>query len=272
MPGPTTPLDSLHAQGRRHVTDHCRVGPTDARLPLNRAMNERSAPRINRRGRQLLLIAVGLSALIYLVPQLQWLAQALALTGTLVHELGHGLTAILIGEQFQSMVIRPDRSGYAMYSLGTTPLQDALVALGGLLAPALCATAFYALCARPRGARLALTVFTVIMAMAVVFWVRDRFGVLYISLLAFITGYSALRLPAFSTYLGVFIACQLALSVFSRVDYLFQPGVTTAAGRVPSDTALVERGLGLPYWLCAAVLCGLSVALLIYGMRRLLRP
>jgi hypothetical protein len=70
----------------------------------------------------------------------------------------------------------------------------------------------------------------------------------------------------------LFLAVQLALSVFSRGDYLFTSVARTGAGDMPSDVARIADALFLPYWMWGG-LCGLfSVAVLVLGLWLYLRP
>jgi hypothetical protein len=64
----------------------------------------------------------------------------------------------------------------------------------------------------------------------------------------------------------LFVAVQLALSVFSRGDYLFMTEATTPAGSFPSDVANMARALGGPYWLWGLICGGFSVVSLVVGI------
>jgi membrane-associated phospholipid phosphatase len=64
----------------------------------------------------------------------------------------------------------------------------------------------------------------------------------------------------------VFLAVNLAVSVFTRGDYLFTDVAGTSRGNMPSDVANMSKALFLPYWFWGAV-CGLiSVAALCVGL------
>ena len=68
------------------------------------------------------------------------------------------------------------------------------------------------------------------------------------------------------------VAVQLALSVFSRADYLFTRVAQTATGPMPSDVARIAEALWLPYWFWG-VCCGLLSALvLLVALVAYLRP
>jgi hypothetical protein len=59
----------------------------------------------------------------------------------------------------------------------------------------------------------------------------------------------------------------MALSVFSRADYLFMREAVTAQGVGLSDTSQIAQALYLPYWFWGALIAGLSIWLLWHGLR-----
>src|ERR1700690_2678235 len=58
----------------------------------------------------------------------------LTLLSTWVHEMGHGMTALLCGGRFASLDVFANGSGLA-YTATSRPWQAGLVAAGGLVAP-----------------------------------------------------------------------------------------------------------------------------------------
>ena len=69
----------------------------------------------------------------------------------------------------------------------------------------------------------------------------------------------------------LFVGIQLALSVFSRSDYLFTSVAITASGNGPSDVARMADALFLPYWVWGLVCGGFSVWVLWKGLQTFLR-
>ncbi len=66
--------------------------------------------------------------------------------------------------------------------------------------------------------------------------------------------------------LAAFVGVQLALSVYSRGDYLFTDVARTGAGTLPSDVAHMADALFLPYWFWGAVCGAFSLAVLAAGL------
>ncbi|MBI1945351.1 MAG: M50 family metallopeptidase [Deltaproteobacteria bacterium] len=211
----------------------------------------------------LLLYLLGSASFIVRVVEapLVWLA-------TFAHETGHGLAAMLVGARFERLVIFWDASGVATHSgVAADSAARAIVSAGGLLGPAFLAAAFFALGTRPRLARVGLALFGAFMLAIAALFVRNVFG------LVFTVGCGALFLlgarklgPERAQIAMLFVAIQLALSVFSRADYLFTSVARTGAGEMPSDVANVAAALGGPFWLWGLIIGGWSVLVLVGGL------
>ncbi len=220
------------------------------------------------KARTLLLVSVVVTIALYWVPYGRYLAYPLMLLSTLAHEMGHGVTALLVGGSFHRFEMWPDGSGVAMWSGETGPLSRALVAAGGLLGPAFAAAAGFAVGRTARGARGALTALAAILALALLLVVRNLFGFLFVGVVFAGCVLTARKASAeLAQLVLIFLAVQLALSVFSRGDYLFTPQAETATGVMPSDVGQMASALLLPYWFWGLACGGVSVLVLVYGIR-----
>ena len=208
------------------------------------------------------LVSFALMYFSYL-PVIGVLGRILVLFSTLTHEMGHGLTAILMGGDFGKFVIHWDGSGLTS-SFGN--FAQGAIAAGGLIGPS-CAAALLFWSARGSDSKLktATRIFGLGLFVVGVLTARSIWA------LVFTVGLGALLLFLASKWnrtklesLMVFIGVQLGLSVFTRADYLF----TQEAGPdLPSDVANMASALFLPYWFWGIV-CGLfSVAVLLWGCR-----
>lgn len=222
---------------------------------------------LSKRSRITLLVSLFATILLYTVPGLGLLAWPLMLLSTLAHELGHGLAALLIGGEFQSFRLHHDGSGVSTTAWPDTALNQAIVAAGGLLGPAALAAVGLWMARSPRRARVYLGLNALLLGLALGLVVRNLFGFAFVGVVAAFTGLVALRAsPAVNQLVLVFGSIQLALSVFSRADYLFTPVARTASGQMPSDVAQIAQALWLPYWFWGA-LCGLlSLLVLVVGL------
>lgn len=231
-------------------------------------------PRARRRPGALpaLLFASALTLALYAIPlaipQAWPLAWPLVLLSTLVHELGHGLAALALGGRLEALYIWPDASGIAVYAAEFGRLRHALTAAGGLLGPPLAAAALFVAGRHPRSARRALAFGAVLLTVVALLWTRNAFGLGFVLGLAAALGALAWRgSPRSGQVAAVFLAVQLALSAFSRGDYLFTDTAVTARGAGLSDVAQIAQALWLPYWLWGAAIALLSLMLLWHGLR-----
>ena len=224
--------------------------------------------RPSERARLVLGVSVVATLLLYLLPFGYVLAYPLMLLSTLVHEMGHGITALLVGGSFHQFQMYQDGSGVAMWSAEPSRLRSAVVAAGGLVGPAAAAAVGFAAGRTARGARRMLLVIVAILALAFVLVVRNAFGWLFVGIFGLCLAWVARRASAETAQLVlVFLSVQLTLSVFSRSDYLFTPVARTAQGTMPSDVGQIAEALFLPYWFWGAVCAAFSVWVLIQGLR-----
>jgi len=207
------------------------------------------------------------------IPGAHWAWWPLMLLSTLAHEAGHGLAAVLVGGDFVSLEMFADGSGVAATAHSGSRTARAIISAGGLVGPAMVACGLFFAARTERRARTALGVLAGVLVLAVVLVVRNLFGVAYVlvlsSLLAAVVRFGSAWVARFGL---VFLAVQLALSVFSRGDYLFTPVARTGAGDMPSDVAQIADALVLPYWLWGSVCGFISVAVLVFGIWLYLRP
>jgi hypothetical protein len=210
--------------------------------------------------------AAVLTLALYLIPPLETLARPLSLLSTLVHELGHGLTAVLLGGDLHRLAIWSDGSGQAEYSGAFGRLSFAATAAGGLLGPPIGALAMFLASRSPRAARGALLAFLLLLVVTLLLWVRNLFGLAFVASLCGLLGLLLWKGGRLAQLVTAFLAMQLTLSVFSRSDYLFTSHAETAAGTAPSDTAQIAEALFLPFWFWGGLIAALSLAILVLGL------
>lgn len=220
-----------------------------------------------RRTKAALVWSIVLTVALYLVPFGQLIGYPLMLLSTLVHEVGHGLAAIVVGGSFDRFVMFADGSGLASPSGVEPGWRWGLVAAGGLVGPALAAAFAFVAARRAGWARAFLLAMSVVALALLVLVVRNPFGIAFVGVVATLLGWLGLRTSsAVAQVATVFMAVQLSLSVFSRGDYLFVKEATTGAGVHPSDVSLMANALGGPYWLWGLVCGGFSVLVLVAGV------
>jgi hypothetical protein len=223
------------------------------------------------RARMALLGSIIVTVLLYVVPYGQTLAWPLILLSTLAHEMGHGIAAVLVGGRFESFVMFADASGLATWSGDVNRLQRAFVSAGGLVGPAVVAAGCFFFGRSERAARSALVLLGVGLILAEILVVRNLFGFAFVGIVAAGCLGLGLRGKVAAQWGVLFVGVQLALSVFSRADYLFTATASTGAGAHPSDVAHIAEALLLPYWFWGAAVGLVSVLVLVLGVATFFR-
>lgn len=242
------------------------ISNEDAALPLAVPSPERPPSS----ARTVLAVSAAATLVLYSIPFFgHVLARPLLLLSTLAHEMGHGLTALLLGGGFQRLAMWASGSGLAeIDTAGFGRIREGLTLAGGLVGPAVAAAICFLLGRTGRGARACLWGLAALLALAEILVVRNLFGLVFVGLLAAACFLAASRLSPDGAQLAVvFVAVQLALAVFSRADYLFARAATNPTGAFPSDVLQMQRVLFLPYWFWGAVCGAFSVAVLLAGLR-----
>lgn len=210
-----------------------------------------------------------LTVLLWIIPFGEWIIYPLSLLGTWVHELGHGVAALMAGGRFEELSLHPDLSGLATTSGVTSSGGKALVAAGGLVFPALAGFCMLTLSARQRLGPVVLAGLLGAMVLSVILWVRNPFGIVALLVLSAGIGYGMWRLSGRTLFfLVILISLQVGLSGLRNWRYLFsaesQPGQ-------PSDTAQLTQALGGVTWLWGALVLAINVTLIVLAYRLIRR-
>jgi hypothetical protein len=225
------------------------------------------------RQRRVLIVA----ALLYwviarLIPLGAVVLYPLTLFTTWVHEMGHGLTALLVGGRFHELAIFRDASGLAMTSAPPGWAQAA-VSAGGLLAPPLLGAIILAFAHTPRRARVMLAGLAGALVVSLAIWVRSAVGLVAVPLLALLLGWTAWRgfaqAPQRRVLLVQFLAVVLALDTLTRmIGYVFTGQVQIDGKQRLSDVALLARNAGGHYLLWGVLITAVACGLLALGLWR----
>ncbi len=223
---------------------------------------------LDAKARIILVVSIVVTLLLYVVPYGYYVAYPLLLISTVVHEMGHGVAAWIVGGEFRELHIMKDTSGYAITATHGD-FANAMVLGGGLIGPAVGAAVSFVMARRATTARVCLVLIGAILAIMEIVVVRNGFGLVFIGILAAVCLGVGLKASAEAAQLVLMIfAVQLALSVFSRSDYLFVQN----AGDKPSDVQQMSNVLGLPYWFWGLACGAISLIVVTAGAWLLVRP
>lgn len=224
-------------------------------------------PRSSRGGLWRVTAAVA-TVILWQLPLGNYLLYPFTILATWFHEMGHGLTAILLGGYFHELVIFPNGSGFASYGgevlLGR--LGHGLVAMGGPLGPAIAGSILILSSQSPRATSICLQTLGMMIMVSTLLWVRSLFGIVFMLLMGLgilLIAYRGSRwLKDFSIQ---FLGVQACISTFHQLGYLFTH--STPSGHL-SDTGLLQEYLFLPYWLWGAIISFLAVAILAWSLKK----
>ncbi len=206
------------------------------------------------------LASVGLAY----VPFGEYVLYPFAVLSTWAHEMGHGLTAELVGGEFRRLELYANLGGVAFSARPDSLLAPALIAAGGLLGPAVAGGAVILLGSRIRTARWVMEGLGVLLILSALVYVRNGFGfgaTLGLGVGAVAIGYYASE--TVETVLTQFVGIRFCLESLSDVDYMFTREFTRGGEVMSSDTQAIAEQLGMTYWFWGAVIAAVSVAILI---------
>lgn len=200
----------------------------------------------------------------------RYLLYPFTILGTWFHEMGHGLTAMLLGGNFQNLQIFPTGSGIATHSgdviFGSFGL--ALVAAGGPMGPPIAGASFILSSRRPVLARYGLASFGIVLIASVVIWIRTPFGMLIILLLGLIFVLLSWQFSRRTHIITIqFLGVQACISTFRDFNYLFSSGGVIAGQQFASDTSVIAQRLLLPHWFWGILIAAFSIYILVKSLQ-----
>lgn len=135
------------------------------------------------------------------------------------------------------------------------------------MGPTVAGTVVLLLASSARFARIVLTVLAVLLLLAVLFWVRNAFGVVFLLALAGSLGLGAKILSdGAASFLLHLVALTLCLSWWRDLNYMFSAEALVNGVPHPSDSALIAQALWLPYWFWGAAVALFSLVLTALGI------
>ena len=186
-----------------------------------------------------------------------FLAYPFLILTTWFHEMGHGLAAMALGQEFERLMIFASGSGVAQYRLAedTSPLVRAAIAAGGPLAPSLVGAGLIVASAHPRAWRAVLWLVSAAILASTIIWVRAPVGYAVLPLLAALLALVAWRArPAALRFTLQFLGVLAALSMLRDAGYLLSASAVIDGKTFLSDTGQIAAALGLPHWFWAGLI------------------
>lgn len=185
----------------------------------------------------------------------------LRLFGTFVHEISHGLAALVTGGAFHRFTVSPDLSGLAWSAGGWRWL----ISSAGYVGSAVFGGVLILLAARGLASRVLLMALGLTLGLLCLLFVRNLFGIttgLALAAAMFFAGYR-LR-PPWSDGLLMVLALQLVLDGFNSLFTLLR---LSAGSNVQTDALSMAQVTGIPAVVWTLVWAGVSLVMLFVTLR-----
>lgn len=194
-----------------------------------------------------------------------YLIYPFAILTTWFHEMGHGITALLMGQDFERLMIFADGSGVAESRVASdiSPFASAAIAAGGPIAPCVFGSLLIVASAHEKLWRPALWILAGVIFASVIIYVRSVVGYAVLPLVALGIALVAWKAsPGVTRFVLQFLGLLGAMSMLRDFNYLFTEEAVIGGREMLSDTGQMEAALLLPHWIWAAlilVVCAVMV-------------
>lgn len=242
----------------------------------------RSMVEPGSQGEQVGRLALAVAIVIFLpaLPFGTYLIYPFVILTTWFHEMGHGLTAILTGQEFQRLIIYANGSGVAESALqpDVSRFTKAAIAAGGPLAPSFVGAGLILASAHRKLWRPSLVAMAVVIFASVIIYVRSEVGVAVLPLVGVLLVLIAWRAKdGFVRFSLQFLGVLAAMSMLRDFNYLFTEEAVIGGRRILSDTGAIEEALFLPHWFWAIAILLVSATMVVLSLKyalsdRRLRP
>lgn len=217
-----------------------------------------------------LLLALGAVLVLLNVPYGHFVLYPFALFSTWVHEMSHGMMALLLGGEIDWLKVFPDGSGLARTRAGGGRLGAAAVASAGYLGTALAGGLLLAVRRIPKVGRGGTLIIGGLMLLSTGLWIRNGFGLLAMPVIGGGLVLAGLKLKDDTVgFLFALLAATCSLESLTSIRVLFGGRNFLVDGQSVhhSDATSVAELLWLPSWFWASSWMLVSIGLLLVGLR-----
>lgn len=221
------------------------------------------------RGLLILLLAALAFLILNRVPFGHYIQWPFVIITTFVHEMGHGLIAIMTGGNLIQIEIYQDASGLARTET-VVGWRQAAIAAGGLLAPSLIGGGFIIAGINRQSSSRVFLVFSLFILISCFLWVRSAFGLLILLPTGALFLWLSQRGSAVMQHFIIqFIGVHMLVDTVTRsISYLFSSNATVGGQSRHSDTAVIAQQLIGGHLLWASIIAVLSVWIFYFSLRK----
>jgi len=204
------------------------------------------------------------------LPFFRWIVYPFTLFSTYIHEVCHGMAAVVMGGKISKLLIFADTSGLAYTQLSNSNrYKRAFVSSAGYQGTAVIGFLLLLVRRTKLGPRLGSTILACWMVLSVVLWIRNAFGIISILAMGVALGVAAWMLPsAHIRNLYVSIAVTCSLNAITSVTHLFGGSYTVGGDETPNGTdahTMEELLGGVPYYIWALLWLALALLMTFLG-------
>ncbi len=187
------------------------------------------------------------------LPGLTFIQYPFRLLGTWFHEMGHGVTALLLGGKFRHLEIYENGGGVAYSSVSNSYLPyniaRALTAAGGLIGSTIAGSICIVAAKKPKTTTYALGSLLFVIILSLILYIRSFWGILILS--AFALGLVIifkLKNASLQKSTLLFLGLQAVLSSYYELGYLFTKQFERFGKINYSDTETIAQNTFGTYW------------------------
>ena len=222
-----------------------------------------------------IIIAVAIFLILQL-PYFTHIQYPFRLLGTWFHEMGHGLTTLLVGGKFNYLEIYSNGGGVANITVSgkllSISLARAFTSAGGLLGPAIAGSLLIIAARSQKNAGILLRILTLVMLLSLIMWIRSFWGSVVLSgFVILFTAIMLLKNKKIVTITVLFLGLQCILSTYYQLNYLFTKQFERNGQIMISDTQNIAINTFGTYWLWGFVLLLVSFFMLWKSLRYYLK-
>jgi hypothetical protein len=201
---------------------------------------------------------------IWQIPYGGYILWPFTLLGTWVHEMGHGMMAVLMGSKFKYLEINANAGGLAVHAGNPGRLAKAAISAAGLLGPAFAGSMLILFGRKEKIARILLYILGGLMGLSVLIYVRrDYYGIFAVTAwAAALIGLASKAPDRFCYFFVQFLGLQFCINNFKDFDYMFTKDFYRNGDWMDSDSGNIAKNLFLPYWFWGSLVALSSILML----------
>ncbi|KAL7551565.1 hypothetical protein ACHAWF_014755 [Thalassiosira exigua] len=209
-----------------------------------------------------LLVAIAAMVILMNIKKLSHVLYPLEIFSTWIHEMSHGIAAVLVGGGISKLLIYPDTSGMAWTYTDGSSWKRGFVASGGYTGTAVLGMILLLFRRTYRGPTYGTIGLGVIMILSCILYVRNTFALVMLPLTAVVFILCAWQLKAkHLSYLYSFLAATCSFNAVDNISELYGPVGYVNGEEATSDAHTVAEHWGgtnlswATFWLIFALGC-----------------